>query len=163
MLTHLQNIDVSMYNLWYFPFLPLSLFLPSYKILNFMSLWASTLCTERYPSAWNNCTTRQMMQLYRNGKKWTRLLCRFKFRNRREERDNSRVFRRQSYSRVKGQRGWWGGCFAVLHVQNSYNALECLHLLKTLWDFCVWSVCADLYSMDNENEEYFGSWNWLCL
>lgn len=22
----------------------------------------------------------------------------------------------------------------------------------------MWSVCADLYSMDNENEEYFGSW-----
>lgn len=77
------------------------------------------------------------MQLCRNGKKWTRFLCRFKFGNRREERDSSRAFRRQSYSRVKEGR-MRGICFAVLYLQNSYNTTKYLHVLETLWDDCIW-------------------------
>lgn len=77
--------------------------------------------------------------------KWTWLLCCFKFRNRREERDNSTVLR--SCSRVKGGRG----VVVVGHVLLSYIfravniAAKCLHLRKTRWDYC---MCSYSYCMD---------------
>lgn len=65
--------------------------------------------------------------------KWTWLLCCFKFRNRREERDNSRVLR--SCSRVKEGRGGGGGgaCFAVLYFQSRPVGTTVCVLTRTVW------------------------------
>lgn len=98
----------------------------------------------------NNCTTCQIMQLYRNGKKKkkkkrTALLCRFKFRNSRQEGDNSRAFQRQSHSRVKRERVravWLSYMFRV--VTAGMSASTCC---KPLQDYCMRSVCSIQSSM----------------
>lgn len=121
MLTHLQNIDVSV---MFFFSAPLSLSYPM-KSSFFIFPRASAFCTQRYPRAWNNCTSLPndaiIQKRQKKKKKWTGLLCRFKFRNRREEKYNSRALRRQSYSRVKG--GEIEGClFFCVTCSEKLNA-----------------------------------------
>lgn len=130
-------------------------FLLPCEIFNFMSPRASALCTARHPrgpeitvplAKWCNYTE---MAKERKKKNWTRLLCRFKFRNRREERDNSRVSRRKSYSRGKRVGGESGVCFA------GFTRSECLHLPKTVWDDCMWVLFFFPWPWWCENEERF--------
>lgn len=87
---------------------PLSLSSTLWNLQWHVSLSRCVAYGEPYKGWKSGRTTCQMMQLCRKGKKWTLLLCHFKFRNGREERDNSRAFRRQNYSRGKGGEGGAG-------------------------------------------------------
>lgn len=110
--------------LWYFSSLPLSL-CPILWNLHFLSFPEHLHFAHRDIQGLEiTVPVCQMMQLYRSGKKkkkWTGLLCRFKFRNRREEKDNSRALGRQSYSHVKG--GEIEGClFFCVTCSEKLNA-----------------------------------------
>lgn len=114
---------------------------PSCEIFILLSPLAST---PSYPGAWNNRTSLPNDAIIQRKKK-TGLLCRFKFRNRREESDNGRALRRQSYSRVKrlGGGGVGSVCFSAFHVQKSSEPLQCLHAKKLLtltYAVCKWKL-----------------------
>lgn len=99
----------------------------------------SALCTVRYSAAQNNCTTCQMLQLSRNGKKGgkkrkkdrTRLLCCFALEVDEKKRDNSREAEKLLTCWEERGRGGRRVCFAALHVERSdskmlWSASTCL-------------------------------------